>query len=183
MFGKVECVVLGLSCFNSTSESQSLKLATYDNQYDQSNERLYLHNGPSTPSTTFMNAQPLRPEVRQHLLKYMVLVVSIIMTTTHTILQTMYPKDPEPYHTSALFGQDWVLELLAGHAEHICCKLGMHADAFMELISELRIIGHSDSKFVSLEEQLAIFLYTSVTGLPIRHVGERFQWLNETISW
>ncbi|KAJ8579202.1 hypothetical protein M405DRAFT_754802 [Rhizopogon salebrosus TDB-379] len=58
----------------------------------------------------------------------------------------------------------------------------MHASVFVELISELRTIGHSDSKFVSLEEQLAIFLYTSVTGLSIRHVGERFQRSNETIS-
>ncbi|KIN97258.1 hypothetical protein M404DRAFT_160930, partial [Pisolithus tinctorius Marx 270] len=36
--------------------------------------------------------------------------------------------------------------------------------------------------FVLLEEQLAIFLYMSVTGLTIRHVSEHFQWSNETIS-
>ncbi|KIN98454.1 hypothetical protein M404DRAFT_157497, partial [Pisolithus tinctorius Marx 270] len=37
--------------------------------------------------------------------------------------------------------------------------------------------------FVSLEEQLAIFLYMSVTGLTIRHIGEHSQQSNETISW
>ncbi|KIN97277.1 hypothetical protein M404DRAFT_135861, partial [Pisolithus tinctorius Marx 270] len=42
--------------------------------------------------------------------------------------------------------------------------------------------GHSNSKFVTLEEQLAIFLYTCVTGLTVRHVGEHFQWSNDTIS-
>ncbi|KAJ8581084.1 hypothetical protein M405DRAFT_752331 [Rhizopogon salebrosus TDB-379] len=48
---------------------------------------------------------------------------------------------------------------------------------------ELHALGYSNSRFVSLEEQLTIFLYTSVTGLSIRHVGERFQHSNETISW
>ncbi|KIN96444.1 hypothetical protein M404DRAFT_163032, partial [Pisolithus tinctorius Marx 270] len=43
--------------------------------------------------------------------------------------------------------------------------------------------GHSDLKFVTLEEQLVIFLYTCVTGLMVRHVGECFQWSNDTISW
>ncbi|KIK21682.1 hypothetical protein PISMIDRAFT_84612, partial [Pisolithus microcarpus 441] len=42
--------------------------------------------------------------------------------------------------------------------------------------------GHENSQFVSLEEQLAIFLYMSITGLTIRHVGEHFQHSNETIS-
>jgi len=43
-------------------------------------------------------------------------------------------------------------------------------------------MGHGDTKYVTLEEQLAIFLYTSVTGLFIRHVEERFQRANGTIS-
>ncbi|KIM61587.1 hypothetical protein SCLCIDRAFT_54529, partial [Scleroderma citrinum Foug A] len=42
--------------------------------------------------------------------------------------------------------------------------------------------GHEASTNVSLEEQLAIFLYTWVTGLSIRHVGERFQRSNDMIS-
>jgi hypothetical protein len=35
---------------------------------------------------------------------------------------------------------------------------------------------------VTVEEQAAIFLYACVTGLSVRHPGERFQCLNETIS-
>jgi transposase len=50
------------------------------------------------------------------------------------------------------------------------------------LIQELQQLGHDRSKYLSLEEQLAIFLYISVTGLTIRHVGERFQRSNETVS-
>jgi len=39
-----------------------------------------------------------------------------------------------------------------------------------------------NSRSVSLEEQVVIFLYTCVTGLPTRHIGERFQCSNNMIS-
>ena len=87
-----------------------------------------------------------------------------------------------PYHTSILTGEGWVMELLAGHPRRIRTELGVSHEVFIELIDELRRMGHTDSKFVSLEEQLAIFLYASVTGLTVRHLGERFQRSNETIA-
>ena len=74
------------------------------------------------------------------------------------------------------------MELLAGHPDRIRCELGVSHDVFAALISELWRMGYGNSKYVSLEEQLAIFLYASVTGLTIRHLGERFQRSNETIS-
>jgi len=58
----------------------------------------------------------------------------------------------------------------------------MDGSVFTKLIAELRVQGHKNSKFMSLEEQVAIFLYTCVTGLTTRHVGERFQRSNATIS-
>ena len=76
-----------------------------------------------------------------------------------------------------------MMELLAGHPDWIRCELGVSHEVFAELISALREMGYGNSKYVSLEEQLAIFLYASVTGLTIRHLGERFQRSNETISW
>ena len=54
---------------------------------------------------------------------------------------------------------------------------------FLQLLIELRQAGHHNSKRVTLEEQLAIFLYTCVTGLTVRHVGKRFQRSSSTISW
>lgn len=125
---------------------------------------------------------PQRPETRRRLVQYSILLVSILISATANILESVYAKDPEPYHTSALSGEAWVMELLSGHPERIRCELGVHAHVFAELISEIRALGHTASKFVSLEEQLAIFLYTSVTGLSLRHVGERFQHSNDTIS-
>ena len=106
-----------------------------------------------------------------------VLVISLV-----DIIKSGVQKDPIPYHTSVLSGYHWVLELLAGHPEHIQCELRVHMDVFLQLVTELWESGLSDSRNVMLEEQLAIFLYNCVTGLTVRHVGEWFQRSNETIS-
>jgi hypothetical protein len=82
----------------------------------------------------------------------------------------------QPYHTSALSGEAWVKELIYGHPDRIRTELGVRLHVFLALCAELRdTCGLGDSRHVLLEEQLAIFLYMSVTGLSIRHVGERFQ--------
>jgi hypothetical protein len=92
----------------------------------------------------------------------------------------MYWK--QPYHTSALSGQAWVDELIVGHPDRIKSELGMRLHVFLALVARLSLCGLADSKYITLEEQVAIFLYTCVTGLSIRHVGERFQRSNATIS-
>jgi len=120
--------------------------------------------------------------VCERLTRYVLLMISIIIATTQSFLQTGLPKDPEPYHTSALKGEEWLMELIIGHPERIRCELGVHAHIFEKLIEELCGLGHRSSRHVLLEEQLAIFLYTCVTGLTIRHVGERFQRSSDTIS-
>ena len=86
------------------------------------------------------------------------------------------------YHTSILTGAGWVMELLVGHPMHIHTKIGVTCETFIALVEELCGMGHSDSKYVSLEEQLAIFLYASVTGLTVWHLGERYQRSNDAIS-
>jgi len=92
----------------------------------------------------------------------------------------LYKKTP--YHTSALTGTDWVCKLLNRHPECIHCELGVHKEVFHELISALKSGGLQSSRHVSLEEQLAIFMYTCVTGLSLHHVSERFQHTTETTS-
>ena len=92
------------------------------------------------------------------------------------------PLLPTPYHTSILSGQGWVLELINGHPARMHTELGMWVHVFCRLIVALQNAGIGPSKHVSLEEKLAIFLYASVTGLSIRHLGERFQCSNDTIS-
>jgi hypothetical protein len=94
--------------------------------------------------------------------------------------QTYYNKTP--YHNSSLTGEGWVHELLEGHPERIRRSLGVRKHVFQALITSLQNAGYTPSKFVSLEEQLAIFLYTCVTGLSLGHVCERFQRAPETAS-
>jgi hypothetical protein len=112
------------------------------------------------------------------------LLSSIICAVTSAASSLSQPhNEPEPYHTSSLSGESWLLELVGGHPDHIHNELGVHVETFNNLILTLRSYGHINARSVSLEEQLAIFLYTCVTGLPVRHVGERFQQSNGTISW
>jgi hypothetical protein len=87
-----------------------------------------------------------------------------------------------PYHNSMLTGAGWVSELLEGHSKHIRRELGVHKQVFQALITALQNAGYTPSKFVTLEEQLAIFLYTCVIGLSLGHICERFQQAMETAS-
>lgn len=73
-------------------------------------------------------------------------------------------------------------KLINGHPERIKCELGMRCHVFLALVTALRAVGLNATKSMTLEEQLAIFLYASVTGLSVWHVGERFQHANATIS-
>jgi hypothetical protein len=83
---------------------------------------------------------------------------------------------------SVLTGEGWVLELLASHPRQILTDLGVSHHVFQQLTTTLRSLGLDDSRHVKLDEQLSIFLYASVTGLSVRHLGERFQRSNRTIS-
>jgi hypothetical protein len=118
--------------------------------------------------------------LQQQISIYVTLIVSVMLTAIATLLGSVYICDP--WHTSALTGEAWVMELLSGHPECMRTALGVNLHVFSALISELQAAGHKNSKYVSLEEQLAIYLYACVTGLTIRHLGERFQRSNETIS-
>jgi hypothetical protein len=112
--------------------------------------------------------------------QYAGLCMSIILTATAALLQSMFTK--EPYHTSIFTGEGWVMELLAGNERCIHCELRVHHEVFAALITDLREMGHGNSKYVSLEEQLIIFLHACITGQTVRHLGKQFQRSNETIS-
>lgn len=108
------------------------------------------------------------------------IIINAVSSAVLLYAESHYNKIP--YHTSALSGAAWADELMNGHPERIRCELGVHCHVFKHLLRVLRKMGYGNSKHVTLEEQLAIFLYTCVTGLTIRHVGERFQHSNDTIS-
>ena len=114
--------------------------------------------------------------------KRALLVTHMISKLMIDFLSNNIPRTPQPYHTSALSGEAWLIELILGHPDHIHCELGMDVHAFKSVTLELCCHGHQASSQVSLEEQLSIFLYICVTGLLIRHVGECFQRSNDMIS-
>ena len=120
------------------------------------------------------------PNLRRSIVTIVGILLTVIIPKVIQVICALYVK--QPYHTSILSGEGWVQELLNGHPKRIQCGLGVTKEVFHQLIYELQTMGHTRSKYVSLEEQLAIFLYTSVTGLTVRHAGEKFQRSNATIS-
>ena len=97
-------------------------------------------------------------------------IISTLYAAIEYYTTTFYKK--VEYHTSALMGHAWVLELLTGHPERICCELGVRHHVFYALLDHLCAMGHSDAFEVMLEEQLAIFLYACITGLTIYIEGD-----------
>ncbi len=90
----------------------------------------------------------------------------------------------ESLHNSSLSGRAWLNELLAGHPDRILINLGMRKHVFLALVVQIRLLGYTENQQsqVFLDESLAIFLYTCVTGLGVDHVAERFQHSKSTIS-
>jgi hypothetical protein len=85
-------------------------------------------------------------------------------------------------NNSKLTGKGWLDELIAGHPKHFYNSMGMNKHVFAKLLEELIQVGLHDTRYVTAEEQLAIFLYLAVTGLAQRHLEEHFQRSPDTIS-
>jgi transposase len=86
-------------------------------------------------------------------------------------------------HTSKLSGRQWVQELLSGHEDRIHNALGMHKGVFIQLVATLgRDAAVHDTRYVSAEEQIAIFLHYTRRGLSNRALQERFQRSADTVS-
>ncbi|KAF7348750.1 putative nuclease HARBI1-like protein [Mycena venus] len=90
---------------------------------------------------------------------------------------------PRPMHTSILSGQIWLDEVLSGHPDRCRRELGMSALEFALLWAELVALGGlAESRYVTAQEQLAIFVYWMVHGSSQRELQERFQHSGDTIS-
>ena len=116
---------------------------------------------------------------KQRKLLTLVTVASTAVITHYTPLLYKTPK-----HTSLATGQSWVDELLNGHGVRMKNNLGMQKHVFVRLLTVLNDRTNlCDSRHVSAEEQLAIFLRLARTGLGQREARERFQRSPETVSW
>jgi hypothetical protein len=113
------------------------------------------------------------------------IVASIIQYIVYGVMLHVAPQFmKEDLHNSALSGRAWLNELLVGHPDHIYIALGMRRHIFLALVFQIRALGYMEAQQarIELDESLAIFLYTCVTGLAIDHVAERFQHSHTTIS-
>ncbi|KAG1784465.1 uncharacterized protein HD556DRAFT_1219556, partial [Suillus plorans] len=64
-----------------------------------------------------------------------------------------------PQHNSILTGHGWVRELLSGHPHRFHNMMGLSKPVFRRLLHELsEYAGLGHSRYISSEEQLAIFL-------------------------
>jgi hypothetical protein len=109
--------------------------------------------------------------------------VAVVLAST-AFIQCKFSVDfnKQARNNSLLTGQEWLDELLIGHPKRFYASMGMHKHVFQELLRELIKVGLHDTRYVSSEKQLAIFLYLAVTGVAQRHLEERFQCSPDTIS-
>jgi hypothetical protein len=113
--------------------------------------------------------------------KKMVACAAALAALVVTVMNNQ--KSPEPKHTSLLTGQLWLEELLTGHPERFREQLGLAHHVFRKLSQVLQEShGLRDSRHVSADEQLAIFLHFARTGSSSRMLQERFQRSGDTIS-
>ena len=109
------------------------------------------------------------------------LIVLLAATQAMYYAQMVFFK--QPYHNSVLTGKIWVTELLGGNPRCIKDQLGIEKHVFLKFVRKLFIMTSANHSWhVDLAERVATFLYTMVTNLSKRKVGECFQRSGDTIS-
>lgn len=89
----------------------------------------------------------------------------------------------KPMHTSKLTGAVRVNEILTGHESLSKRNFRMEASVFHALVNKLREKQLlADSRFVSVEEKVAIFLYALAKNASNETLQDVFQHSGETIS-
>ena len=91
--------------------------------------------------------------------------------------------DKKPCRTSILKGHDYVLEILHGHEDRCYDQFRMDPHVFILFCEELKSKGNlTNSRYVTVQEQVAIFLLIISHNERVRLVAERFQHSGHTIS-
>jgi hypothetical protein len=93
------------------------------------------------------------------------------------------PSTKTPMHTSKLLGASRVQEILTGHEILSKRNFRMELSVFHALVHKLREKQLlTDSRVVSVEEQVAIFLYALAKNASNETLADFFQHSGETIS-
>jgi hypothetical protein len=91
----------------------------------------------------------------------------------------------ESYHNSMLTGEAYIQELLTSSNPHwLEDILGVPRTVFLKMLEILSdVTKFQDTREVSMEEQLAIFLYFGQTNVDYCHIADRFNQSTDMISW
>lgn len=118
---------------------------------------------------------------RKHRRRLLALLVAIAGgVVTNYMAPLLFPT---PMNTSVLTGMGWLRELLNGHPTRFYDAFAMPKQVFQKLVAELKLYaGLKSSKYICMEEQVALFLHMCKTGGTVRDMRERFQHSPDTIS-
>lgn len=100
------------------------------------------------------------------------------------VVQSLVPHIVKtPMYNSCRTGKQYIQELLAGHPLRFYDEMGMTKHVFQKLKRELVTYSNfKDTKYVTMDEQLGIFLRFCRTGMGTRKVREEFQRGPDTVS-
>jgi hypothetical protein len=112
-------------------------------------------------------------------------IPGLAIQATMTALPFLFLRSiPQPMRTSVLSGEAYVNELLtSNNPRRIQEVLRMNLEVFRFLCTELKNKGGlAPSRYVGVEEQVAMFLHAIAHSRSNREVQERFQHSGETVS-
>lgn len=89
--------------------------------------------------------------------------------------------DKQPCHTRPFSGEAYIQDLLKGHPGRFRENFRMQIPTFLRLCDNLQSVGLNHSRWVSLEQQLGIFLFIVANKNGNRMAQEMFQHSGETI--
>ena len=102
----------------------------------------------------------------------------------HTTLDGSSSSTKMPIHTSILTGSTYMHETLTGHEVLCQRRFHMEREIFQALVQKLcEKCKLEDGTYVSVEEQVAIFLYTISKNASNRTVQDIFQHSGSTVSY
>ena len=113
----------------------------------------------------------------------LLLLLTSVVTSTCLLWYRYQYLTKDKVHESAQSGRTYLNEILTGHPRKCLDIFRMSSGCFLLLVNELKHRGHlRDSHAVSVEEQLAIFLFTIGHSQRNRVMQNFFQHSGETIS-
>jgi len=124
---------------------------------------------------------PLDDDTRRRIALLVGTTVIIVVYASMLAYASHFEKVAQ--HTSILRGQQWLDELHEGHPGRFKNEMGMSKYIFNRLLEVLQEDGRlHDTRYVTAQEQLAIFLHFAHQALSNCALQERFQHSPDTIS-